>query len=84
MREVCEDSLWWEVVGEKLKELGEPVREDRDASRSCKVAVAGGLNERVVAIFYYPEMLTVERSFAVRIFENALDLLSVILRNLNS
>lgn len=40
-----------EGVGEKVEELGEPVREEKDVFRSCKVALAGGLNGRVVAIF---------------------------------
>ena len=51
MREVWEDSLWCEVVLEKVEELGDPVRDDRDGCRSCNVALAAGLNERVVAIF---------------------------------
>ena len=38
-------------MGEKVEELGEPVREENDAFRSCKVALTGGLNGRVVAIF---------------------------------
>jgi hypothetical protein len=50
MREVCEDSLCCEVVLEKVEELGEPVREDKDDSRSSKAVLACGLNERVVAI----------------------------------
>lgn len=42
---------------EKVEELGEPVREDNDASRSCKVTLAGGLNERAVAILLLFEEL---------------------------
>ena len=51
MSEVCEDSFWCDVVLEKVEELGEPVRGDEDDCRPCNVALAGGLNERVVAIF---------------------------------
>ena len=50
MREVWEDSLWCEVVLEKVEELGDPVRDDRDGFRSCNVPFASGLNERAVAI----------------------------------
>jgi hypothetical protein len=57
MREVWEDSLWCEVAWEKVEELGEPVREDNEASRSFKVALAGGLNERAVAILLLFEEL---------------------------
>jgi hypothetical protein len=57
MCDVWEDSFWCEVVLEKVEELGEPVREDNDASRSCKVVLAGGLNERAVAILLLFEEL---------------------------
>jgi len=50
MSDVCDDSLWCDVGLEKVDELGEPVIEGNDGSRSCTVTLACGLNERVAAI----------------------------------
>jgi hypothetical protein len=50
MSDVCDGSLWCNVGLEKVDELGEPVTEGNDGSRSCTVTLAAGLNERVAAI----------------------------------
>ena len=63
MSDVCDDSLWCDVGLEKVDELGEPVTEGNDGSRSCTVTLACGLNERVTAILGISRLFIVDRSF---------------------